>query len=293
MKAIIYYITIPFIYLISLLPFPVLYLLSDIVFVLLFHVFGYRKKVVISNLEKSFPEKTPHEIETICKAFYKHLCDLILETLKTLTISQKNMLQHCYFTSNAQKMIDDYAAANKNIILVLGHYGNWEWGGNTFSLNCKQRLYVIYHPLENKYFDGLMIHMRTRFGTGLIAMKNTFREMLTNKDTVNATAFIADQTPSAPQNAYWTNFLNQETPVFKGTEVIAKKLNYPIVYIHLNKKKRGVYEMDATLLTDEPGKTADGAISEMHTKMLEADIKNHPEFWLWSHRRWKHKKVVV
>jgi KDO2-lipid IV(A) lauroyltransferase len=132
--------------------------------------------------------------------------------------------------------------------------------------------------------------MRTRFGTKLIAMNDTFRDMIRNKNEVNATAFIADQTP-APESAYWTTFLNQDTPVFKGTEKIAQKMKYPIVYTQVKRTGRGFYEIQAEMLIENPGDTTEGEISEMHTRRLEKDIINQPETWLWSHRRWKHKRM--
>lgn len=291
MAVLIYYITIPFIYLLSLLPFPILYLFSDFLYILLFRVLGYRKNVVLNNLRNAFPNKTEKEIQLICKQYYHYLCDLFLETFKTLTISKSTMLKHCYFSAESLIVLNKLASENKNIILVLGHLGNWEWAGNTFSLLCKYQLYVIYHPISNARFDKLMYKMRTRFGTKLIQMKQAYKEMLLNKNTLNATAFIADQTPSA-QNAYWTQFLNQETPVFKGTEVIAKKLNYPVVYAFVKKVKRGYYEIFVDILCANPTDTIDGEISEMHTRKLEIDIIKQPQNWLWSHKRWKHKKPV-
>ncbi|GAA4461774.1 lysophospholipid acyltransferase family protein [Nemorincola caseinilytica] len=289
MQALTYYIALPFIYLLSLLPFPLLYLFSDLVFFLLYRVAGYRKDVVRQNLRNAFPHKSEQEINTLCKAYYHHLCDMFLETFKTLTISPQTMLQRCSLSPGSKALFDRLNNENKSVILVMGHLGNWEWGGNTFSLSCTQQLYVIYHPLRNKYFDGLMYHMRTRFGTKLIAMKNTFREMLGNRKGANATAFIADQTPQ-PDNAYWTTFLNQDTPVFKGTEIIASKLGSPIVYVHIKKIKRGYYEMHAEMLLEDPASKPDGYISELHTRRLEKDIIAHPVTWLWSHRRWKHKR---
>lgn len=292
MQALIYYITLPFIYLLSLLPFPVLYLFSDLVFFLLYTVFGYRKDVVHQNLRNSFPDKSEQEIRALGKAFFRHLCDMILETFKTLTIRPETMLKRCALTPGAKVLFDKLYEEHKSVIFVMGHMGNWEWGGNSFSLVCRQQLYVIYHPLQNKYFDGLIYRMRTRFGTKLIPMKNTFKEMLGNRKTViSATAFIADQTPR-PENAYWTTFLNQDTPVFKGTEVIAKKLNMPIVYVSITKPKHGHYEMDAEMLLENPADTPDDYISELHTRRLERDIIAHPEIWLWSHKRWKHKRVI-
>ena len=291
MAVILYYIALPFIYLLSLLPFPLLYLVSDGVYGLIYYIIGYRKKVVYTNLKNSFPNKSEEELKKLQKGFYHYLCDLFLETFKTLTISKKAMIKHCEFTPETIALFNRYAAEKKSIILVMGHAGNWEWGGNSFSILCKQQLYVIYHPLKNKQFNGLIYNMRTRFGTKLIAMKDTFREMVNNKAEINATAFIADQTPP-PKGAYWTSFLNQDTPIFWGTEKIACKLNYPVVYALVKRVKRGHYLVFTETLVEEPAKTKDGEISELHTRKLEKDIIAQPETWLWSHRRWKHKKPV-
>lgn len=285
-----YWIALPFIYLLSLLPFPVLYLLSDFFFVLLYYVIGYRKQVVYTNLRNSFPDKTEAAILAIQKRFYRYFCDLFLETFKTLTISPASMLKHCSMEPAAEALFNGFAAENKSIIIVMGHQGNWEWAGNTFSLRCKHQLYVIYHPLTNKYFNSLIIKMRTRFGTKLIAMKDTFREMVQNRSHLSATAFIADQTPQ-PDKAHWMQFLNQDTPVFPGTEKIAQKMNYPIVYVSVKKIKRGYYTLSADLLKLPPfNAIQEGAITAAHTKRLEADIIENPETWLWTHRRWKHKR---
>lgn len=289
MQAILYYISLPLLYVISLLPFPVLYALSDFMYFVLYHVLGYRKKVVFGNLRNSFPDKSEAEIEELGKKYYRYLCDLTLETFKTLTISKQSMIKHCRFTDEAVATLNGIAAEGKSIILVLGHLGNWEWAGNSFSLLCKHHLYVIYHPLSNKHFDGLMYRMRSRFGTGLIPMKDTFRRMLAQRDELTATAFIADQSPQ-PDGAHWMTFLNQDTPVFKGTEVIANKINYPIVYGSVKKIKRGYYEVGVEVLEGVPKGTAEGYITELHTRRLEQDIIAQPEVWIWSHRRWKHKR---
>ena len=290
MQALLYYLTLPFIYLLSLLPFRILYVLSDGVYALLFYVAGYRKKVVLKNLRNSFPEKTEEEINVICKKFYHYFCDLTLETFKTLTISKEKMLKRCSLEPGAKILFDQLAIANQSVIIVMGHKGNWEWAGNTFSLCCKHQLYVIYHPLSNKYFNGLVYKMRTRFGTKLIAMKDTFREMAKNRSELNATAFIADQSPS-PDKAYWMQFLNQDTPVFMGTEKIAQKMKYPIVYVSVKKIKRGYYTLAAKLLKEPPYILNEGEITTAHTEKLEKDILEQPETWLWTHRRWKHTRV--
>ena len=291
MNAIFYYILLPFIYLISYLPFWLLYALSDFLNFILFTLLGYRKEVIGMNLKKSFPNKSEAEINAIHKKFNRFFCDLILETIKTLTISKKQALKHCSFNDESLKLLNQLHADKKKVILVLGHFGNWEYAGAAMSAQAKQQLYVIYHPLSNTYFNQLIIKMRTRSGTKLITMKDTFRTMISlrKSDEINATAFIADQTPPK-DNAYWTTFLNQDTPVFWGTEIIASKLNYPIVYISISQQKRGYYQMTAEILHDNPKNTIEGEISELHTKRLEQDIIKQPEIWLWSHRRWKHQR---
>jgi KDO2-lipid IV(A) lauroyltransferase len=286
-----YYVALPFIYLLSLLPFRLLYLLSDVFFLFLYHVVGYRKKVVFQNLKNSFPEKSDAELNAISKSFYRYFCDLFLETFKTLTISRPSMLKHCSMDPAALALFERFAAAGQSLIIVMGHKGNWEWAGNTFSLCCRHQLYVIYHPLSNPPFNKLVVKMRTRFGTKLIVMKDTFRDMVQNRNELNATAFIADQAPS-PDKAWWMSFLNQDTPVFMGTEKIALKMKYPIVYVSVKKIKRGYYTLTADTLKTPPYVTSEGEITEAHTQRLENDIIEQPETWLWTHRRWKHKRTT-
>jgi len=289
LPAFFYGLTLPFIYLLAILPFPLLYFLSYLVYILLYHVLGYRRKVVSQNLINSFPEKTEKEIREIEKRFYRYFCDLFLETFKTLTISRKNMVKHCRFEPETLAIFEQLARENQSFMVVMGHFGNWEWGGNTFSICCRHQLYVIYHPLSNKYFNSLIYRMRTRFGTRLIPMKDTLREMLKNRDSLTATAFIADQSP-LPPNAYWMEFLNQDTPVFLGIEKIAVKIKYPIVYISIRRIKRGYYRVFAERIELPSIIQKSGAITEIHTRRLEADIRSQPENWLWTHRRWKHER---
>ncbi len=290
MKAVTFYIACFFIYLFALIPFPIVFIVSDVCFLLLYYIAGYRKKVVMENLRNSFPEKSEADLKRIARRFYRHLCDLFIETFKNLTMSKATALRHAYLHPEAIALFERYNNEKRSIILVLGHYGNWEWAANAFNLKARQQLCIIYHQLSNPYFDKLMHHIRSRYGSRLYTMQHALREMINNKDKISATAFVADQTPP-PEGAYWTTFLNQDTPVFRGTEKIAQKLDLPVVYISNIKKKRGVYEMRAKVLTDYPKDTAPGEISEMHTRELETEIREHPEYWLWSHRRWKHKRV--
>lgn len=291
MQALGYYIVLPFIYLLSVLPFPLLYLFSDFVYVILFYVIGYRKDVVLTNLKNAFPEKSEKELLLLRKKFYHYFCDLFLETFKTLTISKTAMLKHCSIDPKATELFNAIHAQQKNIIIVMGHFGNWEWAGNTFTLTQKHQLYVIYHPLRHPYFNELIVGMRTRFGTKLIAMQDTMKQMLANRTApLNATAFIADQTPH-PDRAYWMEFMNQDTPVFLGTEKFAQKLNYPVVYVSIKRQRRGYYNITAETLFETPATAPNNVITEAHTRRLEKDIHLLPETWLWSHKRWKHKRV--
>ncbi len=290
MAAIVYYLALPFIYGISLLPFWAMYLLSDLMYLVMYKIAGYRTKVVRTNLENAFPEKSAQEIQQIQDEFYRYFCDLILETLKTLTISSKMVMKRVIFKD--MSAFEENYKKNQSVIIVMGHLGNWEMAGARFSQFPYHQLYVIYHPIKNTYFDQLVYHMRTRLGNKLYAMKETIKSMIRDKNLVTATAFIADQTPSNPYHAYWTNFLNQETPVFYGTAKIARKLNFPIVYISVSQPRRGYYEVNSELLIENPKNLSEDEISEIHTRRLEGDIRQNPHLWLWTHRRWKHKKPV-
>jgi KDO2-lipid IV(A) lauroyltransferase len=187
--------------------------------------------------------------------------------------------------------MNQWHAEGKKMILVMGHYGNWEWAGTTISLNTNYPFYIIYRPLHNPYFDRLVNKMRTRFGSKMVPMKGTLRHMASHKAEAIATVFVGDQTPEA-EFAYWTTFLNQETPIFVGTEKIAVKFNDPVVYAWIERVKRGYYLMHYKLLVAEPATTVEGEITKLHTSLLEQQILKIPQYWLWSHKRWKHKRNI-
>src|ERR1700744_4798128 len=190
LPAVAYYPLVPVIYLVSLLPFPLLYLFSDFLSATLYYIAGYRKKVILQNLRNSFPEKTDGEIAVICRNFYRHFCDFFLETIKAITISKKDIVKHCTIDPDTVALYAKFAAEKKNVIIAMGHSGNWEWACSSFNLQVPQQLQVIYHPLSNKYFNGLMHKIRTRNGAALIAMKDTYRQMIANSPVLNATAFL-------------------------------------------------------------------------------------------------------
>lgn len=287
MQAFWFYLSYPFISLIAALPFKALYVLSDFLYVII-NLSGYRKKVVLNNLRNSFPEKLESEIQQIAVAYFKYLCDLILETLKTLKMNEEEAKSHCVF--HKPEWLNTYYEDKKSIIVVMGHYGNWEWAGPSFTLATDYQLVVIYRPLSNPHYEKMMQGMRTKFGTKITPVNNTLREMVANRHTTTATAFIADQT-ATPDNAYWTNFLNQDTAVFNGPEKLAKKFNYPVVFMNVKRTQRGYYEIFPELLIAEPKHSTDNYILETFSQRLEKEIRLDPSIWLWSHRRWKHKRT--
>jgi KDO2-lipid IV(A) lauroyltransferase len=275
--------------LISYLPLRVLYFFSDIIFLFVHYIFRYRRTVVTTNLTNSFPEKSEKEIRKIRKEFYHHFCDTFIETIKLWTISEKEIKERCKFLN--PEIFDISKTKGKSIITILGHYGNWEW--LTSFCAWRDAIYLpIYKPLHNKVFDKMFLQIRERFGARPIAKDDTLRTMLSyrNKKEYTATVFIGDQTPNKHNLNYWTKFLNQDTPVLLGTERIAKKLDQIIVFIHMKKVKRGYYEVNLIPLFDNPKETAEFEITEKHTRVLEKIIQEDPAYWLWSHRRWKHKK---
>jgi Kdo2-lipid IVA lauroyltransferase/acyltransferase len=276
------------IYMLVSLPFPLFYLLSDFLFFLGYNIVGYRKKVIKQNLQNAFPKKSESEIDILAKKYFAFMVDLFLETFKLLVMEPSEVEKRVIFTNT--EILKPFAEKNQSIIFVLGHYGNWEWCGQSFHLKKMFQQDVLYHPLKSKFFDWITHKLRARFGVGLIPMQVSIKEMIRRNNMLTATAFLADQTPSNKDASHWMPFLNQDTAVFLGTEKIAKKLKRPVVFVHMKRLKRGFYETSFTLIAAEPQHTNDLYVTEKHTQMLEADIQACPELWLWSHRRWKHKR---
>lgn len=273
--------------LLAALPLSILYLVSNILYYLLYYVFRYRLKVVSSNLKNAFPEKSTSERKKIEKKYYRYLADLMVEVIKMKSISKEDIIKRMHLVNT--ELVEHYFENNKSLILVTGHYGNWEWGIPRMSLISNHPSIVIYKPLSNKSFETIFNKMRTRFGGTMVPMKNTLRKIVEYRDTVHASVFLNDQTPSLKSSDYFINFLNQPTLVFKGIEKIARKTNYPIVYCHIDRIKRGYYQAEFTTLVENPKKTKENEITQLHNKFLENIIKEKPELWLWSHKRWKHK----
>jgi len=273
---------------ISLLPYRALYIVSDFFFWLLYHVFGYRKKVVRGNLTRSFPEKSPSEIRAIEKDFYRHFCDLILESLKNFSADAGQLAAR--FEHRNTEVLDRLHAEGRSAILAGGHYGNWEMWALSAPVHFKHRLMAIYKRLSNPYFDEKMRSTRGKFGLELVSTKETSDWLLANRENLFVSVFAIDQSPSDPRKAHWISFLGQETACLFGAEKYAKELNLAIVFGHLRKVSRGKYAIDYELITDDPSSFEYGKLTERMSALLEIDIRLEPRYWLWTHKRWKHKR---
>ncbi len=273
---------------ISLLPFPLLYLLSDFLFFIFYSLLGYRKKIVVSNITNSFPEKSKQEVNEITKLFYKHFCDVIVESLKSFTISDAQISKRMILKN--PELLNSYYDKKQSVILAGGHYNNWEWIAVALDKQMKHQSIAIYKTLSNKFFDEKMRSTRGKFGLLMVSTKLVAETFSKFKNELTATIFAIDQSPSNPKKCYWMNFLNQDTPVLFGTEKFSKDYNQPVLFGTITKVKRGFYQIEFQTVTDNPTNTAHGYITETTTKLLEAEIIKAPQYWLWTHRRWKHKR---
>lgn len=272
---------------ISLLPYPLLYLLSDIIFLIMYRVIGYRKEVVFTNLRNSFPNKSKQELKKIISDFYRHLCDIIMESVKGFTISEKQLRKRLIIKN--PEFSNYFADKGQSIIFVGGHYNNWEICAQAFALYSKHKCIGIYKPLSNAFINDQIYTSRSKYGMHLISMKQT-KKSFEDGDEPKAIVFGSDQNPANPKRAHWVQFLNQDTGVLFGVERYAKEYDWPVVFVSISKVKRGHYEVEYSLITDSPTEQPHGKITEDFTKRLEQDIINQPQYWLWSHKRWKHKR---
>lgn len=290
MRSVLFYILYSSSFLVALLPLRVLYAISDFFYYIIYYIIKYRKKTVITNLRNSFPGKSHSEIKTIAKKFYRHLCDLFVETLKLLHLPEKERKKR--FKLRNPEILEGLYANHKLILVALGHYNNWEWLA-TVTQKPGFQVASIYKPLHTFNFDRFMYKIRSKWGCILVTTTNTIRFLNSwnNPDLRTFLCFISDQSPMKKDIHYWTNFLNQETPIFIGIEKIAVKMNLPVGFLRIHKIKRGYYELEIVPITEEPTLTKPFEITEAHVRLLEEDIIRKPEYWLWSHRRWKRQLV--
>lgn len=284
MRFLYYLILIP----LSLLPTVVLYIISDAMYWVLYKMVGYRKKVVRSNLQNSFPEYSAEKLLLIEQQFYSHFCDLIVESIKAFTISRKELEKR--FVQRNPELFQKYFDNNQHVTLVGGHSGNWELFAVSVAMHLPHQPVALYSPLHNKYMNTKMLKSRSKFGLWIRSYAE-IKQLMREDDTQPVTIiFGSDQSPNIKQQPYWTKFLNQETGVQFGTEKFARDNNAPVIYGFIHKVARGHYEMEYKLVCERPNDLPLGEITEMHTRMLEEDIRLEPSYWLWTHKRWKRKK---
>ena len=272
---------------ISYLPFPVLYFISDVLYVILFYITGYRKKVVFQNLKNAFPNKNEKERQIIAKQFYRNLTDIILETIKLASISVSDLRKRVRIVN--PEVIEEHTIQGRMVLAMGGHQGNWEWApaGGTLYLSCP--IDVVYKPLSNIFFEKFIWQTRTRLGPIMVRMKDTLRHLIQHKNKPRLFCMLADQTPPKSEIQYWTTFMNQDAGFFVGGEKLANSFNMPVFFIHTKRLGRGRYNY--TFIPIKPSEQAsitDFPLTEEFARMLEDWIHENPADYLWSHRRWKH-----
>lgn len=248
--------------------------------------------MVFNNLRNAFPEKDDADRKKIAKGYYRHLCDSFIESFATFNLSKKELDER--FVWKNLDTLERYYEKGRSVVAVFGHYGNWEWLSSLPS-NTRYKVLALYKPLNNVYFDRFMKKLRQKFGLHAVPVIRSYQVIFEyhNKKIPTVTFFLGDQSPIKENIRYWTKFLNQDAPVMLGTEQIAKRLDQVVVFLAINKIKRGYYEVEIIPVTENATQTKDYEITEMHTRLLEDQIRKKPEYWLWSHRRWKHKKPEV
>lgn len=284
-----YYVTIALGKIFSKLPFRVLYILSDGLYLILQYVIRYRKKVIMKNLAIAFPEKSVKEREKIRTGFYRNFADILMETIKSLSISETTMRRR--FRLRNPEVFEKLHSKGKGVMMVMGHYANFEWTAMCIPMLVPQNCFAVYHPLKNKYFNKTVVDIREQFGLELFDMKDTYPFMLGNPADNPLYVFMADQSPHRGKIKYYAPFFGVETPVHLGVENLARKCDLAVVFVSTHRVARGHYELEAQLLFEEPDQQPEYGITHRHMQVLEDLIRQSPEEWLWSHKRWKHAKL--
>lgn len=280
----------------AFLPFRLLYILSDILYILVYKVAGYRLKTVRSNMSAAFPEKDKKELKQLEKKFYHHFCDYFVETIKLLHITDDEMREHMQFEN--LDMVRELTKDGNSALMFLGHYCNWEWIPS-ITMNFRDGTFdktgEIYKPLKNKAADKLFLKIRSRFGSIGIPKNDTLRNIVKlRKDKIKIIiGFMADQAPTINNVHYWSNFLNHESAIFTGVERIAKQTGFIVTYLDMQKIKRGYYKATMTLITADPKNEPEFAITEKYVRAMEKTILREPAYWLWTHKRWKRTRQDV
>ena len=289
MNLLVYILVYPFIWMISRLNFTTIYLISDLLYYILYYIFSYRKKVVRKNLELAFPEKSKMERRRIERENFRNLTDIFLETFKSNNIKEKDLRERFRFKN--PELLEKIYNNNQEVIVMCSHYCSWEW---VFVIEkiTKFKINAIYKQLSNKYFDKWTKDRRSQYGANMITTKETYREVsrLSKLKSLNFYGFASDQSPKKSKAVYWGNFLNNWVPIHTGAEIIAKKYNIAIVFMDVQKVKRGYYEASFSLITDKPNSFKKFELTDKYIELVEKQVRNKPEYYTWTHRRFKHRK---
>jgi KDO2-lipid IV(A) lauroyltransferase len=253
----------------------------------LYYVIGYRKLVVCENLRRSFPTKTEQERLVIEKTYFRFLADNLIESLKSLSMGKESYRKRFHLKN--PEVITQFTNKNQSILLAMSHYANWEWSAPGLTLQIPVKTILVYKPLSNTSVEKIINAIRSQFGALMVPMKKAIRTIVEHQGETTITFMVSDQTPSASDNMHFVDFLNQPTAVFKGLEKIAKLTKSPIVYMHVERGKRGYYQAEFSVLEANPLATTENEITEKYNKKLENIIVAKPAYWLWSHKRWKHQ----
>jgi len=288
MHKFVFFLTYPIIWVFSKLPYRVLYIVSDIIYLLFFYIIGYRKNVVLNNLKLVFPDKEEKELIQIQKRFFKHFVDSLIEGIKAFTISEASIKQR--YTYKNIELIDTLYKEGKSVILVGSHYANWEWVIG-LSLHTQIDFYGSYTKIQNKNFEKVIKDSRSKFGMKCVKSSEIIKGIVTNVKLQKQGLYLllSDQSPQVKKNQYWSEFLNVKVPIFTGAEMISKKFDFAVVNINTTKIKRGYYESEFELITDTPKELAENAITNRYLRLTETHIYKQPNYYLWSHKRFKHK----
>jgi len=281
-----YYLLYGFLYLISLLPFWILYGISDFAFFLIYHVFGYRKDVVLSNLAIAFPEKKLEERKAISKKFYRNFTDNFIEVIKLLSISEKELSKRLMIEFH---VVNSYYESGKNVQVHLGHFFNWEYANLAFGIHSKYPMLVVYMPIANKAMNKLFNNLRSRFNGKMISAKSYLREFKPYSKERFSLMFVGDQSAGAIHAAYWLPFFGKITPFVTGPEKSARLNNTIALYAKFAKLKRGYYSVQFLEMSDNPRSLPEGELTKRMISLIEDNIREQPEIYLWTHRRWKHE----
>ncbi|WP_108868198.1 lysophospholipid acyltransferase family protein [Aquimarina aquimarini] len=293
MQFITYFLVYPILWVISKLPWKIFYAFSSCIFFILYYIIRYRRKTVTQNLQLVFTDKTPLEIKEIRKGFYQHMCDMFLEMIKSISISDKEMKER-FKVTNMDKLYE-LEANGENIMVFMAHYASYEWS-NVVDIQTEFQAVAVYKQIGNKYFDRLVHRIRGRFGSRLVSSKEAMKTISMenqSKKGLRMYALISDQSPKIYNATFWADFMGIKVPVFLGGEVLSKRLDLNVYYLKVEKVKRGYYEASLVTLTEDSKNCDDYSIVQSYLRALESQIYNNPQYYLWSHKRWKHRNATI